>query len=68
MALNPLLDSRDLRFALFEVLEADKFNQYEKFADFDRDTYEATLELAEQIAVELVYPRKQRIGHNRSQV
>jgi hypothetical protein len=56
MALNPLLDSRDLRFALFEVLEADKFNQYEKFADFDRDTYEATLELAEQIAVELVYP------------
>lgn len=56
MALNPLLDSRDLRFALFEVLEADKFNQYEKFAEFDRDTYEATLELAEQIAVELVYP------------
>jgi alkylation response protein AidB-like acyl-CoA dehydrogenase len=56
MALNPLLDSRDLRFALFEVLDADKFNQFEKFADFDRDTYEATLELAEQIAVELVYP------------
>lgn len=56
MALNPLLDSRDLRFALFEVLDADKFNQYEKFADFDRDTYEATLELAEQIAVEQVYP------------
>lgn len=56
MALNPLLDSRDLRFALFEVLEADKLNRYEKFADFDKDTYEATLELAEQIAVELVYP------------
>ena len=56
MGLNPLLDSRDLRFALFEFLEADKLNQYEKFADFDKDTYEATLELAEQIAVELVYP------------
>jgi len=56
MALNPLLDSRDLRFVLFEALEADKFNQYEKFADFDKDTYEATLELAEQIAVEQVYP------------
>ena len=56
MALNPLLDSRDQRFVLFEVLEADKLNQYEKFADFDRDTYEATLDLAEQIAVEQVYP------------
>ena len=56
MALNPLLDSRDLRFVLFEALDADKFNQYEQFADFDRDTYEATLELAEQIAVEQVYP------------
>ncbi len=56
MALNPLVDSRDLRFALFEVLEADKLNQYEKFADFDKDTFEATLELAEQIAVEQVYP------------
>lgn len=56
MALNPLLDSRDLRFVLFEALGADEFNQYEKFADFDRDTFEATLELAEQIAVEQVYP------------
>ncbi|MGV8056955.1 MAG: acyl-CoA dehydrogenase [Smithellaceae bacterium] len=56
MALNPLLDSRDLRFVLFEALDADKLNQYQQFADFDRDTYEATLELAEQIAVEQVYP------------
>jgi alkylation response protein AidB-like acyl-CoA dehydrogenase len=56
MALNPLLDSRDQRFVLFEILEADKLSQYEKYADFDRDTYEATLELAEQIAVEQVYP------------
>ncbi|HOG13192.1 MAG TPA: acyl-CoA dehydrogenase [Smithellaceae bacterium] len=56
MALNPLLDSRDQRFVLFEALEADKLNRYERFADFDRDTYEATLDLAEQIAVEQVYP------------
>ena len=56
MALNPLLDSRDLRFVLFEALGADKLNQYQQFADFDKDTYEATLDLAEQIAVELVYP------------
>lgn len=56
MASNPLVDSRDLRFVLFEALEADKLCKYEKFAGFDKDTYEATLELAEQLAVEQVYP------------
>ncbi len=56
MALNPLVDSRDVRFVLFEALEADKLNQYSKFADFDKDTFEATLDLAEQIAVEQIYP------------
>lgn len=56
MSLNPLLDTRDQRFILFEALGAEKLNQYEKFSGFDRDTYEATLELAEQIAVEQVYP------------
>jgi len=56
MASNPLVDSRDLRFVLFEALDAEKLNQYEKFSGFDKDTYEATLELAEQIAVEQVYP------------
>ena len=56
MASNPLVDSRDLRFVLFEALEADKLSKYEKFAGFDKDTYEATLELAEQLAVEQVYP------------
>jgi alkylation response protein AidB-like acyl-CoA dehydrogenase len=56
MALNPLVDSRDVRFVLFEVLEADKLSKHEKFSGFDKDTYEATLELAEQLAVEQVYP------------
>jgi alkylation response protein AidB-like acyl-CoA dehydrogenase len=56
MALNPLVDSRDVRFVLFEVLQADKLSKYDKFSGFDKDTYEATLELAEQLAVEQVYP------------
>lgn len=56
MALNPLVDSRDVRFVLFEMLEADKLSKYEKFSGFDKDTYEATLELAEQLAVEQLYP------------
>jgi hypothetical protein len=38
------------------LLEVDKLTKYEKFADFDKDTFDSTLELAEQIAVEQVYP------------
>jgi alkylation response protein AidB-like acyl-CoA dehydrogenase len=56
MGLNKLVDGRDQRFVLFEMLKVDELSRFGEFADFDRDTYEATLDLAEQIAVELVYP------------
>jgi len=56
MALNPLIDSRDMRFVLFEMLEADRLSRYDAFSLFDRDTYESTLDLAEKMAVERVYP------------
>ena len=42
MALNPLVDSRDLRFVLFEALGVDKLNQYENLLILT-DTFEATL-------------------------
>jgi len=41
---------------MFEMFELDTLNKYEHFKDFDRETFEATLDLAEQIAVEMVYP------------
>jgi alkylation response protein AidB-like acyl-CoA dehydrogenase len=56
MALNPLVDTRDNRFVLFELLQADKLNKYECFADFDRETFTSILELAEKIAVDVYKP------------
>ena len=56
MALNPLVDSRDVRFVIFEMLELDKINRYERFAGLDRDIFEETLNLAEKIAVDHFYP------------
>ena len=58
MALNPIIDTRDVRFVLFEQLELDKFcTKYpDKYGDFDRDTFESTLDLAEKLAVEKIYP------------
>jgi len=55
MALNPLVDSRDLRFVLFEMLELDKLNRFERFTSFDRDVFEDILKLAEKIAVDHFY-------------
>lgn len=56
MPLNPLVDSRDVRFVLFELLETNKLNKLPQFSDFDREVYEDTLELAEKIAVNQFYP------------
>lgn len=56
MAVNPLVDSRDVRFVLFELLKVDSLARFEKFSEFDRETMEASLDLAEQIAVNIVFP------------
>ncbi|MBP9531738.1 MAG: hypothetical protein KBE72_05470, partial [Syntrophaceae bacterium] len=53
---NLLVDSRDVRYVLFEMLEVDSCLQYEKFSDQDQALYEDTLRLAEQISVEQFYP------------
>lgn len=56
MAKNPLVDSRDVRFVLFEQFEVDKLNGYPRYADFDRDVMEDSLNLAETVAVDQIYP------------
>ena len=56
MSLNQLVDSRDVRFTLFEMLEIEKLNRFDHFKDYDRSVYEDTLELAEKIAIQQFYP------------
>ncbi|MGA3280688.1 MAG: acyl-CoA dehydrogenase [Smithella sp.] len=51
-----LLDSRDTRYVLFEMLAVDKLNLYEKYSGHDRQIYEDTLHLAEKIAAQQFYP------------
>jgi len=67
MALNPIIDSRDVRFILFEMLKIDEFSKFPKFADFDKDTYEEVLSLAEKIAVSKVYPVNQESDKTHAQ-
>jgi len=56
MSLNQLVDSRDVRFTLFEMLELEKLNRFDRLKEFDRSVYEDTLELAEKIALQQFYP------------
>jgi len=56
MSLNSLVDSRDMRFVLFEMLGVDKLNRFDIYSSFDRDVYEDTLNLAEKISVEQFFP------------
>jgi alkylation response protein AidB-like acyl-CoA dehydrogenase len=56
MALNPIIDSRDVHFVVFEQLELEKFcKKYPIYADFDKETLESTLDLAEKLSVEKVF-------------
>jgi hypothetical protein len=56
MSLNPLVDSREVRFVIFEMLEIEKLGLYKRFSGLDRDLYESILNLAEKIAMERFYP------------
>src|SRR4030042_6073079 len=56
MGLNLLVDSRDVRFVLFELLHIDRLGEkYSQYSDFDRDIYDEMLNLAERIAVDEIY-------------
>jgi alkylation response protein AidB-like acyl-CoA dehydrogenase len=50
-------DLQDMFFAAFDVLQADKrLAELSRFAELDRDTYQATLEEAARIATEVLSP------------
>lgn len=57
MAKNQLVDSRDVRFVLYEMLGVDTLNNFiSRYEDYDRDIFEDTLNLAETISVNVFYP------------
>jgi alkylation response protein AidB-like acyl-CoA dehydrogenase len=59
MSSSPLVDRRHLAFVLHELLQVERLCRYPRFAEHARDTFDATLELAHQLAVGTFLP------HNR---
>ena len=55
-----LLSSRNLAFELFEVLDAEALTQRPRFADHNRETFEAAISTARGIAEELFAPHNRK--------
>ena len=47
---------RDIRFQLFEVLDAESLTKYPYFQDHNRESFDMVLEAADQIAEKMLYP------------
>ena len=54
--LHQYISFRNLRFQLFEVLEADKLNRFPYYSEYDKDAFEMTLDTAKQIADRDLFP------------
>ena len=55
-----LLNDRDLRFQLYEVLNTDALLERPRYADHDRGTFDATLNTARDIAAQYFAPHNQK--------
>ncbi len=49
---HPTIHRRDFDFQLFEVLQAERLAQRERYADHDRGSFEAVLDVAQQLAAD----------------
>lgn len=68
MNASPLTNRRNLDFMLYEVLGVDRLCAYPRFADHNRDTFGAALDLAHQIALEKFLPHNRKSDLNEPQM
>ncbi len=53
---NLLVDTRDVRFLLYELFEVESLTKHEKFSGYSRDDFEMVLNTAEKLAVNVLEP------------
>jgi alkylation response protein AidB-like acyl-CoA dehydrogenase len=57
---SPLLSRRDLDFLLYEWLDVEALTKRERHAEHSRDTFDAVLDLSEQVAAEHFRPHNKK--------
>ena len=63
-----ILSRRDLEFLLYEWLDVESLTQRKRFAEHSRETFDAVLELSEQIAVKHFAPHNKKADANEPRV
>jgi butyryl-CoA dehydrogenase len=61
---SPLIDRRHLDFMLYELLKVDELVAYPRFSEHNREIFDATIELAHQIAVTKFLPHNRKSDLN----
>ena len=57
----PILDQRDLEFMLYELFDAESLVQRERYADHNRETFDAAIEVSRLIAEKYFLPIRQKV-------
>jgi alkylation response protein AidB-like acyl-CoA dehydrogenase len=57
---SKLLNPRDVAFVLYELLDVEALTQRERFSEHSRETFDAALETAQQIAAEKFAPHNRK--------
>ena len=64
MSASPLIDRRHLDFLLYELLGIESLTRYPRFAEHNRETFDAAIELAHQLAVTKFLPHNRKSDLN----
>lgn len=62
------MDRRNLNFVLYELLDAEELTKHDYYADHSRETFDAIIDVAAQIAREKFYPHNATLDANEPQV
>lgn len=60
----PLINDRDLEFMLYELFDAEALTQRQRYADHNRETFDATLNTAKTVAEKVFLPFRQKADNN----
>ena len=60
----PLLDQRDLEFMLYELFDAESLTSRERYADHNRETFDAAINTSRTVAEKYFLPIRQKVDTN----
>lgn len=61
---NRVLSRRDLDFLLYEWLHVERLTERERYREHDRETFDAVIDIAEELAVEVFAPINRLLDEN----